>query len=191
MLNAIPNEYKKIYQTKERTTRTSYKAKSELKAPTTKESFVNHAFEVPTATQRRIDNGLPPDPTNDYFNLAFSSTKETKLIMFQYKILYDIVFTKEKLFRANIANSDLCYLCLETKQDLKHMLVSCQFLSEFWEAFLYWYKSHVSIGLELSTINILVTTTSISCLIISYYLRNIISTVAVSQKSLCIKCLSN
>ena len=48
--------------------------------------------------------------------------------MFQCKILYDIVFTKDKLFRANIANSDLCYLCLETKQDLKHMLVTCQFL---------------------------------------------------------------
>ena len=68
--------------------------------------------------------------------------------MFQYKILHDIVFTKEKLFRANIANSDLCYLCLETKQDLKHMLVTCQFVSEFWEAFLYWFKSHVSVGLE-------------------------------------------
>ena len=117
--------------------------------------FVNHIFEVPTATQRLIDNGLPPDRINDYFNLAFSSTKETKLIMFQYKILHDIVFTKEKLFRANIANSNLCYLCFETKQDLKHMLVTCQFVSEFWEAFLYWYKSHVSVGLELSTINIL------------------------------------
>ena len=44
--------------------------------------------------------------------------------MLQYKILRDIVFTKEKLFRANIANSDLCYLCLETKQDLKHRLMS-------------------------------------------------------------------
>ena len=75
--------------------------------------------------------------------------------MFKWKILHDIVFTKEKLFSANITNSDLCYLCLETKQDLKHILVSCQFVSEFWEAFLYWYKSRVSIGLELSTINIL------------------------------------
>ena len=73
--------------------------------------------------------------------------------MFQYKILHDVVFTKEKLFRSNIAKSDLCYLCSETKQDLKHVLVSCQFVSEFWEAFLYWYKSHLSI--ELSTINIL------------------------------------
>ena len=91
-----------------------------LKAPTTKaihKSFVNHIFEVPTAaTQCLIDNGLPPDHINDYFYLAFSSMKETKLIMFQYKISHDIVFTKEKLFRANIANSNLCYLCSETKK---------------------------------------------------------------------------
>ena len=129
-----------------------------MKALTTtaiRKSFVNHIFEVPTAAQRLFDNGLPPDHINFYFNLAFSITKETKLIMFQYKILHDVVFTEKKLFRSNIAKSDLCYLCSETKQDLKHMLLSCQFVSEFWEAFLYWYKSHVSIGLELSTINIL------------------------------------
>ena len=69
-----------------------------LKALTTKairKSFVNHIFEVPTATQRLLDNGLPPDHINVYFNLAFSITKEKKLIMFQYKILHDIVFTKE------------------------------------------------------------------------------------------------
>ena len=45
---------------------------------------------------------------------------------------------------------------LQTKQDLKHVLVLCHFVSEFWEAFLdSWYQSHVSIGLELSTIKIL------------------------------------
>ena len=151
VINAIPNEYKKsIKQTNAQQEQPTHQSQS-LKALTTKairKNFVNHIFEVPTATQRLIDNGLPPDHINDYFNLAFSNTKETKLIMFQYKILHDIVFTKEKLFRANIANSDLCYLCLETKQDLNHMLVSCQLVSEFWKVFLYWYKSHVAIGLE-------------------------------------------
>ena len=147
----IPNEYKKsIKQTnaqQEQPTQQSQSLKA-LTAKAIRKSFVNHIFEVPTATQPLIDNGLPPDHINDYFNLAFSGTKKTKLITFQHKILHDIVFTKEKLFRVNIANSDLSYLCLETKQDLKHMLVLCQFVSEFWEAFLYWYKSHVSIGLE-------------------------------------------
>ncbi|CAH3177470.1 unnamed protein product, partial [Porites evermanni] len=153
-IHVIPNEYKKsIKQTNVKKEQPTQQSQC-LKALTTKavrKSFVKHIFEVPTATQRLIDNWLPPDYINDYFNLAISSTKETKLIMFQYKILHDIVFT-EKLFRANIAYSDLCYLCLETNQDLKHMLVSCQFVSEFWEAFLYWYKSHVSVALGLSTI---------------------------------------
>ena len=31
-------------------------------------------------------NELVPDHMNDYFNLAFSNTNKTKLIMFQYKI---------------------------------------------------------------------------------------------------------
>ena len=55
-----------------------------LKALTTKairKSLVKHIFQVATATQRLIDNGLPPDYINDYFNLAISSTKETKLII--------------------------------------------------------------------------------------------------------------
>ena len=60
-----------------------------LKALTTKaipESFLNDIFEEPRATQCRIDNGLPPDHIHSYFNFAFFCTKETKLIMFQYKI---------------------------------------------------------------------------------------------------------
>ena len=75
--------------------------------------------------------------------------------MFQYKILHDILFTKSKLFKAKLASSDLCYLCLETKQDLKHMLVSCPVVSEFWKVFLEWYETLTAVKLELSTAKIL------------------------------------
>ena len=75
--------------------------------------------------------------------------------MFQYKILHDIVFTKSKLFKAKLASNNLCYLCLKTKQDLKHMLVSCPVVSGFWKAFLDWYETHTSTKLELSTVKIL------------------------------------
>ena len=119
VINAIPNEYKKSIKQRNAQQEQPTQQSQSLKAPTTKairKSFVNHIFEVPTATQRLIDKGLAPDHVNDYFNLAFSSRKETKLIMFQYKILHDAVFTKEKLFRANIAKSDLSYLCLERSE---------------------------------------------------------------------------
>ena len=83
-------------------------------------------FEEPShKTDAFIANGLTPDQISKYFNLTFSITIETKLTMFQYKTLHDIVFTESKLFKAKLASSDLCYLCSKTKQDLKHMLVSC------------------------------------------------------------------
>ena len=80
VINAIPNEYKKsIKQTNAQQEQPTQQIQR-LKALTTKairKIFVNHIFEVPTAIQRLVDNVLPPDRINDYFNLAFSSTKET------------------------------------------------------------------------------------------------------------------
>ena len=112
-------------------------------------------FEEPTVKQRLIANGLPPDQISKHFNSAFSITLETKLTMFQYKTLHDIVFTGSKLFKAKLASSDLCYLCLKTKQDLKHMLVSCPVVTEFWKIFLQWYETLTEAKLELSTVKIL------------------------------------
>ena len=106
-------------------------------------------FEEPTVKQRLIANGLPPDQISKHFNLAFSITLETQLTMFQYKTLQDIVFTESKLFKAKLASSDLCYLCLKTKQDLKHMLVSCPVVTEFWKIFLQWYETLTETKLEL------------------------------------------
>ena len=112
-------------------------------------------FEGPTVKQRLIANGLPPDQISKHFNSAFSITLETKLTMFQYKTLHDIVFTESKLFKAKLASSDLCYLCLETEQDQKHMLVLCPVITELWKIFLEWYETLTAAKLELSTVKIL------------------------------------
>ena len=117
--------------------------------------FVNHLFKEPTAKQHLIDSGFKEDQLSIYFNLAFSITKETRLTMFQYKILHNIVFTKSKLLKVGLASCDLCYLCSETKQDLIHMLVSCCVVSKFWDTFWGWYESHINTQIELTTVEIL------------------------------------
>ena len=129
-----------------------------LNALTTKaihKSFVKHIFEEPITNQHLIANGLKPDRISKYFNLAFFITIEMKLAMFQYKTLHDIVFTKSKLFKAKLVSSDLCYLCSKTKLDLKHILVSCSVVSEFWEIFLEWYETHTTMKQELTSAKIL------------------------------------
>ena len=75
--------------------------------------------------------------------------------MFQYKTLHDIVFTESKLFKAKLASSALYYLCLKTTQDLKHMLVSCPVVTEYWKIFREWYETLTAAKVELSTLKIL------------------------------------
>ena len=76
------------------------------------------------------------------------------------------------------------------------MLVSCQFVSEFWEAFLDRYKPLVSTGLELSTIKILYgingnnrlnKITNHLLLLAKYY----IYCCSITEGSLLSKCLAN
>ena len=65
-----------------------------------------------------------------------------------------IYLVELNLFKAKLASSDLCYLCLKTKQDLKRMLVSCTVVTEFWKIFLEWYETLTAAELELSTVKI-------------------------------------
>ena len=84
VINAIPNEYKKSIKQMNAQQQQPTQQSQGLKALTTNaivKSFVHHIFEERIATQRPIDNGLPPDHVDDYFNSAFSSIKETKLII--------------------------------------------------------------------------------------------------------------
>ena len=100
LINAIPQEYKKALKQTGVLSEHLIQPWENLKVLTTKvihKSFVKHMFEEPTVKQRLIANGLPPNQIGKYFNLAFSITLETKLTMFQYKTLHDIVFTEYKL----------------------------------------------------------------------------------------------
>ena len=47
---------------------------------------------------------------NDIYSLLFIVTIETKTREFQYKVLNNIVFTNEKMFKFKMTNSPLCSL---------------------------------------------------------------------------------
>ena len=128
LINAIPQEYKKAIKQTSVLQEHLTQPWENLKMLTTKvihKSFVEHIFEEPTVKQRLIANGLPLDQISKYFNLAFSITSETKLTMFQYKTLHDIVFTENKLFKAKLASSDLCYIVFMLKNKTRSKAYAC------------------------------------------------------------------
>jgi len=65
-------------------------------------------------------------------------TIETKIREFQYKILNNIIFTNQKLFKLKMIESPLCTFCKRETKSLKHLFFNCYVTKFFWEAFCSW-----------------------------------------------------
>ena len=61
-------------------------------------------------------------------------TKEIKLRLFQFKIIHNTVFTKDRLFKASIVQDDN-FFCKENLEILQHLLFHCPFTVAFWNVF--------------------------------------------------------
>ena len=57
--------------------------------------------------------------------------------MFQFKINHHILYTRDKLFKAKITDSDSCHVC-NVKQTVQHLFVECQHFHSFWNLFTSW-----------------------------------------------------
>ena len=74
--------------------------------------------------------------------LSFRTILETKLKEFQFKILNRIVFTNEKLFRFDMAESDKCAFCQTEVDSIEHLFFSCKISSFFWKHALSWLRDN-------------------------------------------------
>ena len=71
---------------------------------------------------------------NSIYSLSFKVSLETKIREFQYKVLNNIVFTNEKLFKIKMTDSPQCTFCKNEIESLEHLFYSCEITRSFWEA---------------------------------------------------------
>ena len=92
--------------------------------------LTQNKFREPLASSRLCRLGIEYDKLKAIYLLPFNLTKETKLSMFQYKIIHNILPYGNRLYMMKILNSALCNYCnlLET---LPHMLVECNTVHDF------------------------------------------------------------
>ena len=64
--------------------------------------------------------------------------------MFQFKIHYHIKYTRDKLFKAKITDSDSCHVC-ESKQTLEHLFAKCQHVHSFSNLSTLWWNDMVHV----------------------------------------------
>ena len=95
------------------------------------------AFQKPTPEAYLIKAGFTDQNIETLYALPFKATESMELSMFQLKINHNILYTREKLFKAKNTDSDQCQLCGEKQTiDIKHLFVECQQVYSFWNLFL-------------------------------------------------------
>ena len=68
----------------------------------------------------------------------FCSTKDTKIIIFQFKLLHRRLATNDYLNKIGIRDNDICTFCRTEKESLFHLFWSCIETSCFWQDFIKW-----------------------------------------------------
>ena len=102
--------------------------------------FVKNKFVTPTAEKRMVKANLNEKTMQLIYSLPFKVTKDTRLAMFQFKIIHHILPTNATLFRDALKESDKCHLCSE-RQTLIHLFATCLKVKSFWSQFTYWWIS--------------------------------------------------
>ena len=100
--------------------------------------------QIPPTAQQKITDKYSDTVINwkKVNSLPFRTTLDSKLREFQYKILNNIVFTNDKLFRFGLSHSSNCTFCNEEPESLEHLLFRCKVSSEFWKEVLSWLKDN-------------------------------------------------
>ena len=98
---------------------------------------------------------MEPSEIQILYNWPYFITKNTKLILFQFKINHNIIYTKDKLKRANIIADDLCHLCKSEQHTIQHMFLKCSHVTLFWNEFFDWWSQVTSENIQLSDSTIL------------------------------------
>ena len=71
-------------------------------------------------------------------------TIESSLCSFQYKILNNILYLNERLFKFNIVDSPLCSLCGAYNESIKHLFCTYTVTQRLWDQLRSWLYKVIS-----------------------------------------------
>jgi len=101
------------------------------------EKRINAKQSSPRKNQEKscVDCSLGCSKTIDWemaYKLPFCSTKATKLVIFQFKLLHRRLATNDFLNEIGIRANDICTFCRSEKESLLHLFWSCSETSCYW-----------------------------------------------------------
>ena len=73
--------------------------------------YISKSFQKPASEVRLVETGFTDKRNAALYVLPFKLTKNIKLSTFQFKINHHILYTRNKLCKAKITDSDSCHVC--------------------------------------------------------------------------------
>ena len=114
--------------------------------------IINTNIHKPTAIQKWSDH-YPDFNTADskvwkrIYKLSFNLVRDTKIQMFQYKILHKTIPCNKWLYDIKIKNSDTCNYCGDT-DDIPHFFIECPKVLDFWSHWSNWWENLSGIAIK-------------------------------------------
>ena len=118
-------------------------------------SLLNTAFVPLTAETKILRHGFTKNTIQKVYLMPFTVTNEVKIIMFQYKVIHNVLPTRATLHRDGISESPTCNLCNAEEQTLHHLLMNCTLTVDFWIRSQGWWYQKTNETITLSTSHIL------------------------------------
>ena len=121
-------------------------------------SLISTIAERPTSENTwevEVGLGYDLDKWAWVYNTPYLLTKDTKLIMFQYKVSHRILACKYKLRVWKIETDDICNCCQIAQDSLEHHLVACPDTLNFWNNAFNWFKSVTGVLFPIDTYDII------------------------------------
>ncbi len=101
-----------------------------------------HRFLEPPTSQRKYGDefDIDTDCWKSIYMLPFRCSGDIRTQMFQYKINLRCLMTKDRLYKMKIVNDNLCSLCNQDIETMKHLFFECDKVNFIWSDFQKWWN---------------------------------------------------
>ena len=118
-------------------------------------SLLKTVFVPPTAENKILHHGFAENTIKKVYLMPFAVTNEVKIMMFQYKVIHNVIPTRATLYRDGLSENPICNLGNIEHQTLHHLLINCTITVEFWTLFQAWWHQKTDETVTLSATHIL------------------------------------
>ena len=75
------------------------------------------------------------------------------VLLFQYKLIYNILTTRSYLFKLKITDTNTCGICGNSVETIQHLFTQCSIVQTLWSSNLKWIREKINQNYVLSEIN--------------------------------------